>query len=260
MANKRLLPIKNGYNFRDLGGYPTTDGHTVKWNRLIRSGSLARLDQADLKVLEDIPVKVDIDLRAPDEITAAPDRIPETATYHQLPVFAADETDASHSDEEIAAQMQQAGNGYRHMLDVYKRMATIDSAKQVYQEMFKLLLNTQSGAVLYHCTAGKDRTGMASFLILSALGVDRELIMEDYLLTNTATQDFRNKWLQSMRDKGASEELVTNRAALASVAPDYLNTAIKLIEKNYGDISHYLTDYLQLSKDDINQLRQLYLA
>lgn len=260
MANKRLLPIKNGYNFRDLGGYPTTDGHTVKWHRLIRTGSLARLDQADLKYLESIPVKVDIDLRAPDEISAAPDHVPATAKYYQLPVFAADETDASHSDEEIAKQMQQPGNGYHHMLDVYRRMATIDSAKKAYQAMFKLLLEEPDGAVLYHCTAGKDRTGMASFLILSALGVDQEIIREDYLLTNTVTQAFRDKWLQSMRDKGASEELVTNRAALASVAPDYLNTAIKTINENYGNVDHYLHDHLGLTNADLTQLRQLYLA
>lgn len=259
MANKRLLPITSGYNFRDLGGYPTTDGHTVKWGRLIRSGSLTRLSQPDLSLLESIPVTVDIDLRAPDEITAAPDKVPTTATYYQLPVFASDETDASHSDEEIAKQMQEPGNGYHHMLDVYTRMASIDSAKHAYQEMFKLLLTNRNGAVLYHCTAGKDRTGMASFLILSALGVERELIMKDYLLTNTATQDFRNQWLQQMRDNGASEALVTNRAALASVAPDYLNTAIKVIETNYGDINHYLKEHLELSTDDITQLRQLYL-
>lgn len=259
MANKRLLPIKNGYNFRDLGGYPTTDGHTVKWHRIIRTGSLARLDQPDLQLLENIPVNVDIDLRAPDEITAAPDHVPTTAKYYRLSVFDADETDASHSDEEIAAQMQEPGNGYRHMLDVYRRMATIDSAKKAYQQMFALLLEDRDGAVLYQCTAGKDRTGMASFLILSALGVDQEIIREDYLLTNTVTQDFRNKWLQSMRDKGASEELVTNRAALASVAPDYLATAIKVINTNYGDVDHYLREHLGLSKNDLAQLRQLYL-
>lgn len=260
MVNKRLLPIKNGYNFRDLGGYPTTDGHTTKWHRLIRSGSLARLDQADLKCLEKVPVKVDIDLRAPAEITAAPDHVPATAQYYQLPVFASDETDASHSDEEIAAQMQQPGNGYRHMLDVYRRMVTITSAKKAYQKLFALLLEDHDGTILYHCTAGKDRTGMASFLILSALGVDEEIIMEDYLLTNAVTHDFRDKWLQSMRDKGASEELVTNRAALSSVAPDYLNTAIKLIKENYGDVEHYLHDHLELTNDDITQLRRLYLA
>ena len=143
MANQRLLPIKNGYNFRDLGGYPTADGHQIKWHRLIRTGSLARLDQTDLTVLDNIPISLDIDLRAPDEVKKDPDRVPSQAKYYHLPVFEADETDASHSDEEIAAQMQQPGNGYHHMIDVYHRMTTAASAKQAYQKLFNLLLNNE---------------------------------------------------------------------------------------------------------------------
>ncbi len=190
MANQRLLPIKNGYNFRDLGGYPTADGHQIKWHRLIRTGSLARLDQTDLTVLDNIPISLDIDLRAPDEVKKEdghqikwhrlirtgslarldqtdltvldnipisldidlrapdevkkdPDRVPSQAKYYHLPVFEADETDASHSDEEIAAQMQQPGNGYHHMIDVYHRMTTAASAKQAYQKLFNLLLNNE---------------------------------------------------------------------------------------------------------------------
>lgn len=259
MANQRLLAIKHGYNFRDLGGYPTADGHTVKWRRIIRTGSLARLDEDDLKLLAGIPVAIDVDLRAPDEKAKAPDKVPAGAKYYHLPVFESDETDASHSDEEIAAQMQQPGNGYRHMLDVYHRMATVATAKKAYQELFKLLLSNPDGALLFHCTAGKDRTGMAAYLILSALGVEQSIIIEDYLLTNTVTQDFRNQWLQGMRDHGASEALVTNRAALASVAPDYLNVAINEINQQYGDVMHYLTDYLEITPTAINRLRELYL-
>ena len=237
MANQRLLPIKNGYNFRDLGGYPTADGHQIKWHRLIRTGSLAHLDQNDLTVLDNIPISLDIDLRAPDEVKKDPDRVPSQAKYYHLPVFEADETDASHSDEEIAAQMQQPGNGYHHMIDVYHRMTTAASAKQAYQKLFNLLLNNERGALLFHCTAGKDRTGMAAYLILSALGVEQKIIMEDYLLTNT----------------------VTNRAALASVAPDYLNTAIKNITQTYGNINQYLNNYLDITPTEIKDLRKLYL-
>ena len=259
MANQRLLPIKNGYNFRDLGGYPTADGHQIKWHRLIRTGSLARLDQNDLTVLDNIPISLDIDLRAPDEVKKDPDRVPSQAKYYHLPVFEADETDASHSDEEIASQMQQPGNGYHHMIDVYHRMTTAASAKQAYQKLFNLLLNNEHGALLFHCTAGKDRTGMAAYLILSALGVEQKIIMEDYLLTNTVTQEFRNHWLQDMRNHGASEALVTNRAALASVAPDYLNTAIKSITQNYGNVNQYLNNYLDITPTEIKDLRKLYL-
>ncbi|KRM26940.1 MULTISPECIES: tyrosine-protein phosphatase [Limosilactobacillus] len=260
---KRLLNIEDGYNFRELGGYPTQDGHQVKFNRLIRSGSLTRLNDHDQAVLAAIPVKNDLDLRSNPEVAAAPDRVPAGATYRHLPVFAVDETDASHSDEEIAQQMQEEGNGYRHMLDVYRRMASLPSAKKTYQEMFKVLLTTTNGATLFHCTAGKDRTGFAAFLILSALGVPRETIIKDYLLTNEVTADVRKKWLAGIRKNSAGlgnvDAVVSNRNALASVNADYLNTALATIKEESGDVGHYLTDYLGLSKGDLTTLRHLYL-
>lgn len=245
MTGQRLLDIQDGHNFRDLGGYETKDGRHVKWHRLIRSGSLAHLNKHDLSTLAAIPVTIDIDLRAPEEVKQAPDKLPQTANYYHLPVFKSDETDASHSDEEIMSRILKPGNGYQHMLDVYQRM-------------FELLLsNTQ--ASLFHCTAGKDRTGMAAYLILSALQVPEETILKDYLLTNKATQDFREQWLQALRDKGGSEVVVENRRALGSVSADYLNQAINLINTNYGDVQNYLTEYLDLSQNDLKQLQQLYL-
>lgn len=259
MEEKRLLDIQNGQNFRDLGGYQTNDGHHVKWHRLIRSGSLANLNQADLQTLVKIPVTLDLDFRAPEEVNRSQDHVPTTAQYHHLPVFKSDETDASHSDEEIADRMAQPGNGYRHMLDVYRRMVTVPTAKAAYQEMFRLLLSNDHGATLFHCTAGKDRTGMGAFLILSALQVPLDTIKQDYLLTNEATHDFRHNWLQMLRAEGESEVVVQNRHDLGSVSLDYLNEALKIIEKDYGDVDHYLTDYLQLSQEDLAVLRQQYL-
>lgn len=259
----RLLDINSGHNFRDLGGYQTVDGRTVKWRQLLRTGSLAELSDADLATLASIPVTQDIDLRGQAEVRQMPDRVPQTATYYHLPVFDEDETDASHSNEEIAKRMQEEGNGYRRMLKVYSRMVTIPSAKRAFQQLFARLLANQSGATLFHCTAGKDRTGMAAFLILSALGVPRETILDDYLLTNSVTKDFREDWLAQMKKElpqtPATEILINNRRALASVNADYLNTAVTAIENQYGDVQHYLTDYLELSDDHLHQLRDRYL-
>lgn len=260
MADQRLLDIQNGHNFRDLGGYETKDGRHVKWHRLIRSGSLAHLNEHDLSTLAAIPVTVDIDLRAPEEVSQAPDTLPQTAHYYHLPVFKADETDASHSDEEIMSRILKPDNGYRHMLDVYRRMVEVPTAKAAYQRMFELLLNNEpTKATLFHCTAGKDRTGMAAYLILSALQVPEETILKDYLLTNKVTQSFREQWLQTLRDKGENEVVVENRRALGSVSVDYINQAIKSINTNYGNVQNYLTEYFNLSPTDLKQLQELYL-
>lgn len=260
MAGQRLLDIQDGHNFRDLGGYETKDGRHVKWHRLIRSGSLAHLNEHDLNTLAAVPVSIDIDLRAPEEVKQAPDRLPQNASYYHLPVFKSDETDASHSDEEIMSRILKPGNGYQHMLDVYRRMVEVPTAKKAYQRMFELLLsNEPKQASLFHCTAGKDRTGMAAYLILSALQVPEKTILKDYLLTNEATHDFRERWLQTLRDKGESDVVVENRRALGSVSVDYISQAINLINANYGNVQNYLTEYFGLSANDLKQLQHLYL-
>ena len=86
MSLNRLLPIEAGHNFRELGGYQTTDGRQVQWHRLIRAGALGQLSEADLALLAQLNVTADIDFRSPTELEAAADRVPHTATYHHEPV------------------------------------------------------------------------------------------------------------------------------------------------------------------------------
>lgn len=100
---------------------------------------------------------------------------------------------------------------------------------------------------------------MGAFLILSALQVPLETIKQDYLLTNEATYDFRHNWLQMLRAEGESNTVVENRRALGSVSLDYLQQALTIIKNNFGDVDHYLTDYLQLSQGDLTDLRHQYL-
>ncbi len=120
-SNERLLSIKHGNNFRDLGGYQTNDGKTVKWHKLIRSGHLHELDQSDLTTLQKLNVAVDIDFRAPMEAKLQPDKVPSNAAYHRLSVFETDKTDASHSQEEIQREYSNnPGAGFNHMVDVYQ--------------------------------------------------------------------------------------------------------------------------------------------
>lgn len=263
MTQQRLLPIKHGYNFRDLGGYQTSDGHTVKWHRLIRSGALNNLDEQDQEALAAIPVTVDIDLRSKPEITAAPDRVPRTAKYYHLPVFSIDVTNASRSDEEVAREMQEVGNGYRHMQLEYRNMVQLASAQQAYQELFQLVLSNQSGATLFHCTAGKDRTGFGAYLLLTVLGVPRETILQDYLLTNDVTAAFRRRWVAQLRastaELGNRDAVIKNRSDMMAVFPGYLTAAIETVNRLAGSPTQYLTDCLELTRGDLADLRRLYL-
>ncbi|WP_137596872.1 tyrosine-protein phosphatase [Paucilactobacillus kaifaensis] len=261
MEYARLLPIQNGHNFRDLGGYTTTDGHTVKWGHLIRSGHLNTLDQHDLDILDRLQVKYDLDFRAPEEITSQPDRVPLGAAYTSLPVFQTDETDASHSQEQIMAEYSGSSDaGYNHMLDVYRDMVTTPQAKKSYQAFFSHLLgNSDHNAVLFHCTAGKDRTGMGAVFLLSALNVDRPTIIRDYLLTNSVTKNYVESRIKKIKQAGLSTAFAENTRALSTVSPDYINTALAEIDNQYGSVNNYLHQYLEISADQMKDLQKLYL-
>jgi len=263
MTTNRLLKVTGGLNFRELGGYPTVDGRTVKWHKLLRTAGLANLTPADQQFLGDYGVRADVDFRSEAEREQAPDQLPTQTVYHFLPVFPeGDQTDASASRADLERQFSQDGEaGYQHMLDVYHNMVTLASSQAAYRAFFKVLLanTTPDEAVLFHCTAGKDRTGIGAFLVLSALGVDPQVIRQDYLATNDYTHDKLDEMTQKAKDEGQTNAFIANITALSSVNPDYLDTATKIINTQYGGVQDYLRDVIGLTRQDIDTLKQLYL-
>ena len=171
LANQ-LLDIKNGRNFRELGGYQTKDGKTIKKHKLLRTANLATLSEQDLKFLQDYGVKYIVDFRSKEEVEKEPDRVPTGATYDFDPVFSEDLTDSSKGINEILSEKEENPKaGYNHMFLAYDDMIKSESAQKAYRNFFDILLaNDEEGkSVIFHCTAGKDRTGFAALLALSAL-------------------------------------------------------------------------------------------
>lgn len=263
MTNNRMLDVTGGINFRELGGYPTIDGHTVKWHKLVRTAGLADLTPADQQHLSDYGVITDVDFRSKDEQRQAPDKVPAGVTYRFLPVFPADdETDASASQEELAARFSKNDQaGHAHMLDVYRQMITLQTAQDAYHDFFATLLANDhtDQAVLFHCTAGKDRTGIGAFFAMSALGVDPQVIRQDYLLTNQAVAPRVDRQAAEAKAQGLNETFVTNMRALYTVHADYFDAAMKIINTQYGGTQDYLHDVLNVSNGDIKDLKKLYL-
>lgn len=260
--NTRLLPLQSGHNFRELGGYQTKDGHTLKWHKLIRSASLSNLNQADLNYLSDYGVRTDVDFRSADETTAAPDRLPADTTYEFLPVFAVDETANSVSEAALFQTFSQnADSGYQRMLSVYDNLINQAHAKAAYRRFFDLLLANESAqsALLFHCTAGKDRTGMGAVFLLSALDVPEATIQADYLLTNQASATFIQKSLTDLKQKTQNQAVLKSVQSLLTVHLDYLNMAKKAIETQTGTIQNYLRTELKVTDHELKTLRQIYL-
>lgn len=240
---ERHLPMSGGFNFRDLGGYKTKEGKFVKWGKIIRSDDLSKLTDADLEYLSSMPLLTDIDYRSVEEIKPSPDKRPQSLLNYLEYNISPGNTDA------MMAKLKTATSAAidSEMMAMNVFFVSNDEATIQYHKMFELLQNPKRNVpLLYHCTAGKDRTGMASALILYALGADDKTVMDDYLLSN--------KYIEA---KFASYiKQYPNLLGLFSVKEEYLQAGLDAINKNYGNVDNFLTKKLKV---DINKMRDLYL-
>ncbi|MST87003.1 tyrosine-protein phosphatase [Lactobacillus porci] len=259
---RHLLDVKDGRNFRELGGYRTNSGRKIKTHKLIRSGHLADLTKSDERYLAGYGLKYDVDLRTSYEREHQPDKVWSGLNYFADPVFDEDLTDSTMSISDMArAGGENASWGFKRMLSAYENMATGQNASKAYRHLFELLLQNEKDheAVLFHCTAGKDRTGFGAILILSALGVPMKTIERDYLFTNEVVADFVKEKLAREQAKGAGPDLLNTFRDLQTVKPAYFKHLFKTINASYGSINAYLHQQIGLSSSDLLDLRAIYL-
>ena len=236
LSRGRFLPLTGARNVRDLGGYLAVDGRTVKWGRLFRSGDLDQLTEADLDLLNELEVKTIVDFRRLQEAQAAPDRTPKSADrVIALPMDPGDFKLAEVIDHKPGSWI---------MEEVNRSLAT--DYREDFRRFLALLAEEDSAPVLFHCAAGKDRTGFAAMLILAALGVGERTIMADYLLSNEGLGDRYDDLVERNPLLGP----------LVKVEPSYLSAGLEIINSRYGGLSAYLTDELGA---DLDKLRDIYL-
>lgn len=252
-AHQRLLPLEGGQNFRDLGGYRTRSGKSVRWGMLFRSGAMNGLTANDYAYLEKIGIRTVCDFRSPDERKSAPVRWPGGKTPT---VFADDYTlDMGGIDFRNAggwsaeeAKTRMAGL-YPHLLDQFNGQ---------YRRMFAQLL-AGNAPLAFNCSAGKDRTGVAAALVLTALDVPRETVIEDYLLSNRYFDP--NKVVAADASTAAWKQLPPPvLKAFMGVDRAYLEAVFKVIDAHPGGAKAYLRDKLGLGDAELKQLRARYTA
>ncbi|MFD1394181.1 tyrosine-protein phosphatase [Lacticaseibacillus jixianensis] len=253
----RLISLKNSVNLRELGDYPAAGGQVIAPHKLLRSGSLSELTPQEADWLRAYGLKVVVDLRSESEVAMTPDVLAAGVEYHHLSVY------PFTNDSLVAKISRHLRAKFDHrinpMAEVYLKMLTDPHANDVYRALFTLLLATdQPGqSVLFHCAAGKDRTGVGAMMIEGALGVPEATIREDYLLTN-AVFFAPSEEVKAALKTGASD-LVDRMNQNAAETGCYV--AVKdLIDKEYGDWTHYFTAQLGFSQGDLRQLRRLYLT
>ncbi len=243
-APARHLGLAGASNFRDLGGYPAHNGRIVRWRRIFRSNHLGHLTDDDIAVVRGLGIRSAFDFRGSEERQAALCQMNDV-TVHSLPV----EPTVVAALRAVAASGIQPGTkqATEVMRDSYRNYVQQNTPR--FRELFAHLLEDRAPLVI-HCTAGKDRTGFACALILHTLGVPRDVIAEDYLLTNRYYR----------RDPTNASELSDDvKNVLGTVQASFLGAAFEAIDADYDDLETYFRDGLALGRAERDHLEARYL-
>lgn len=250
----RLLALEGSRNLRDLGGYPTQDGRQVKWGMLFRSGSIAGLTQADWEQLTARGVRALCDLRTTHERTHEPFAWAESPG---LKYWARDYPSSFGELRKVMASDFPTGDAARAaMLAGFKELPFEQAT--AYRQIFHHLKDGDV-PLLFNCSAGKDRAGTAAAIILSALGVPRDVVMQDFELT-----DELGNLRQSMMSRPENVSVLSRQPGEVSDAilradPTYIATALASIDERHGSIEAYLDEVLSIAARDLETIRDLLL-
>lgn len=241
-------------NLRDVGGQATTHGRNVRTGVLYRSG---QLDQTDGAGLADLELATVFDLRGHDEVEVAPDRLPDGVELVHLDVLAdSRERIATHltdllTQPQLVEETLRSGAVEQHYRTTYRNLVLLDSARQAYATLFSRLAEHDRPA-LFHCTAGKDRTGWAAASLLELLGVDRATVTQDYLRSSEPVlASFRAVFDRFAEVGGDPAVLIP----VFAVTEQYLDAAREAAEAEFGGVEGWFRDGLGLSDDQLDALR-----
>ena len=262
------LELDGVSNARQLGGYICQDGRRIKQNVLLRTGELCELTPKGAKELaEQYKVKNIIDFRMESERAEAADKeVPGAEniwiSVMEMSDFGAEIQDVLRAAVELKmdrtqAMIENAKVGF--VAKMYDGILLTDRAKCGYSQFFRILLNQEEGAVLWHCSAGKDRAGLASALLLYTLGADEETIVADYMLSSEAYREKAEFMATFATANSLDKEAAWDAIAMVSVFPEYLNRAIDAIKGRYGSVYEYLNNALKVSDKDMDKLREKFL-
>ena len=267
-ADKQSINLTSVNNARELGGYITNDGRKIKHGVLLRTAVLNKISSEDItRLTQNYNLSVIADFRMSFEAAAKPDPVIEGVKYVNLRVI----------DEELfMREIEKRLAGEKDPFELLKTTAEsgvinenmyIDFlsgnfGKKAYSEFFKELLNLPEGrSLLFHCTQGKDRTGCAAMLILSALGVSEDIILEDYMLTNIFNADLIEKDRKMLLSRGIKEDALWWKYmfVLNSVKKELMTNALSWLKENYGSPVGYIINELGISEDEIEKLKLKFL-
>ncbi|MGJ3239221.1 MAG: tyrosine-protein phosphatase [Anaerolineae bacterium] len=250
-TKQRLIPLTSVPNFRDIGGYPTADGQTVRYERIYRSSAFDQVTPTDVATLHEMGIRAVCDVRTQEEQNTNPNQLPDVITVHRIP---------PHSDDNrwivlMRLLFQTGFLEHTFLRDLYMRVM-IDENPQVFARIFSLLADSDNLPLVIHCALGKDRTGISIALLLAVLGVPDTMIVADYALSNQhydffkrTTQQTRAQFRQIGFADHDFDHLLIADGALIQETLDY-------IQKRYGSVRQYLIDHAGIDPTMLDALHQ----
>ncbi len=255
VISERRVFLEGAVNFRDIGGYMTSDGSEVKWGKVFRADGLARLTSDDYQLLKQIGIKRVFDFRTPPEADESPDRLPETdaMTYVHLPV--------THGKFDFVDAMNRLKKGDSSWLTpdfmVNGYIRNIEDFAGVWGEVINYLADVESPPIVFHCTGGKDRTGTCAALILLMLGVPEETVIEDHQLSNIYIADMLPSILKLIASYGIDPDVIL---PYLTAPKECIIALLDHIRNKYGSASAYLMTKAGVTKEVLDILREKLLV
>ncbi|MFB8139394.1 tyrosine-protein phosphatase [Streptomyces parvus] len=239
----RHIAFERLHNFRDVGGYRSADGRTVAWQTLYRADSLGKLRGADWERFLELGVRTVIDLRYPWEIEAK-GQVPEAERFHYVNLSI---EHRPYDQAEISPDI----DPWRYLADRFAEV-TEDGADEIRQVLEQIA--DAPGPVVFHCTSGKDRTGLIGVFVLTLLDVDREDILADFALTELATERLLADW------RAANPDRVMKWPSYGRAPAEIMELVLADLESRYGSVHGYLKDRVGLTDDTVGRLRSRLLV
>ena len=262
------LEFEGLLNARDLGGICGYEGRAIKMGRLIRSDNLSPITNNDAEHFISLGLKAVVDFRTNEEISASPDKEIQGVKYISNPILKSLTTGVTREERKkpqclaellLDFSLELEGKGKEWLAGLYEPLVSDEFSLNGYRRFLEYLRENRSGAVLFHCSAGKDRVGIGTLIVLSALGVSRQDIIKDYLLTNESYAKVIAQAYELGMSRGIEKSILDTIQPLSGVDVSYIERAFKVIDEAYGGTSLFLKNALGLDEDFIEDLRNNYL-
>lgn len=251
---ERIIPMEKVLNFRDMGGYKTADGREVKPGLIFRSADLSAMTEKDISLLQSLGITAIFDYRDDHEAEKQPDPVIPSVRNIRVPAINNPAVTSADFEKDMLKQLEQMP--LEIMTEMYGKMALNNTSFKALMQLFE---NQEGTAFLHHCMGGRDRTGVGGALILLTLGVDKETIIADYLISNETLAPMNEQMKERLRPHLSAEKLEEIMENMRLRA-EFLEAVFNAIESGYGTFEAYLEQEFGIDAERRAKLQNYYLA